>query len=195
MRHLGDRVSALVDGELGHEARDRALAHVAHCAACRQQLDDERAIKERLSAAPTPDPSNAMVAGLLALGEPGDPVPPRTRRMPLAPLVPTLPAPGRRARTGAPRGRAEASNRPPTTVRTRRARRASVGALTFVVLVLGTAFAAGGADQRGRPVVPPAAEFSTEHAATSSGMPLRDTAFDAVTASFGGFTVPAAAGR
>ena len=30
--HLGPRISALVDGELGHEARDRALAHVAHCA-------------------------------------------------------------------------------------------------------------------------------------------------------------------
>ena len=29
--HLGELAAALVDGELGHEARDRALAHLAGC--------------------------------------------------------------------------------------------------------------------------------------------------------------------
>ncbi|MET7613373.1 zf-HC2 domain-containing protein, partial [Streptomyces seoulensis] len=34
-QHLGDRLSALVDGELGHESRDRVLAHLATCCRCR----------------------------------------------------------------------------------------------------------------------------------------------------------------
>ena len=51
MTHLGPRISALVDGELGHEARDRALAHVAHCPTCRESLESERAVKDLLAAA------------------------------------------------------------------------------------------------------------------------------------------------
>jgi hypothetical protein len=42
-------------------------------------------------------------------------------------------------------------------------------------------------------VLPPAAELSVEHAATSAGLPLSDPAFEAVTASFGGLTFPSAA--
>ena len=34
MTHLGDRIAALADGELGHTERDRALAHVAGCPSC-----------------------------------------------------------------------------------------------------------------------------------------------------------------
>ncbi|MGH8894941.1 MAG: zf-HC2 domain-containing protein, partial [Actinomycetes bacterium] len=51
MTHLGDRIAALVDGELDHRARDRALAHVAHCADCRAALDDQRTVKDLLLAA------------------------------------------------------------------------------------------------------------------------------------------------
>jgi hypothetical protein len=55
-------------------------------------------------------------------------------------------------------------------------------------LVLGTAFAAGGSAGAAA-VVPPAAELSVEHAATTSGLPLGDPAFTAVTASFGGLNI------
>ena len=70
----------------------------------------------------------------------------------------------------------------------RRVRYAAVGAVSFAGLMLGTAFAAGGS-QPGTPVLPPTAELSTEHTAATSGLPLRDPAFDAVTTSFGGLTV------
>jgi len=57
-------------------------------------------------------------------------------------------------------------------------------------LVLGTAFAAGGSAGAGAAtIVPPAAELSVEHAATTSGLPLGDPAFTAVTASFGGLGI------
>jgi putative zinc finger protein len=191
VNHLGPRVSPLVDGELGHEARDRALAHVAHCPICREALEAERSIKSLLSSAATPEPSDRLLADLRGLAEPGEPLGPRSRPMPLGPVVPTLPPPGR-----GPLGRRRDSRRPMTggrTTRVVRARYAAAGALSVAGLVLGTAFAAGGSGATGTPaVVPPAAELSVEHAATTSGLPLGDPAFTAVTASFGGLTVPGA---
>ncbi|HEV7932979.1 MAG TPA: zf-HC2 domain-containing protein [Actinomadura sp.] len=57
MSHLGKRLTALVDGELGHEERDRALAHLATCPQCRSEAEELRRLKSRLrslrSAAPT----------------------------------------------------------------------------------------------------------------------------------------------
>jgi hypothetical protein len=62
--------------------------------------------------------------------------------------------------------------------------------------VLGTAFAAGGSAGAGSAtIVPPAAELSVEHAATSSGLPLGDPAFTAVTASFGALTIAGSSPR
>jgi hypothetical protein len=192
--HLGPRVSALVDGELGHEARDRALAHVAHCAPCREALDAERSVKALLRGTDTPAPSASLLAALTNLGEPGEPVAPRPRAMPLGPVVPTLPPPGRGPFSRRHDGRRD-SRRPPA-ARTRRSRVVAAGALSVAGLVLGTAFAAGGtAREPGVPVVPPAAELSVEHAATTGGLPLGDPAFTAVTANFGGLSVQGASGR
>jgi len=186
MSHLGARISALVDGELGHAARDRALAHVAYCSRCRAELEAERAIKDRTTKAAAPPPSAELLASLLSLAEPGEPVPPLPRPMPLAPVVPTLPPPGR-VRSNGPRGRSD--SRGPSMDRTHRLRYAAVGGLAFSGLVFGTAFVAGGAESEpGAPVLPPAATFSTEHTAATAGLPLRDPAFDAVTVSFGGLT-------
>lgn len=195
--HLGQRISALVDGELGHAARDRALSHIAHCATCHAVLEQERRVKDRISTAPAPPASAELTARLRALAEPGDPVPPRDRRMPLAPLVPTLPPPGR-SRTGGPLGRLD-SRRPGSRghasrgrgASARRPRYAAASAVSALALMIGTAFMVGGAPaQPGAPVLPPTAELSVEHAATTAGLPLSDPAFGAVTASFGGLTFP-----
>ncbi|MEU5884900.1 zf-HC2 domain-containing protein [Spirillospora sp. NPDC047279] len=48
MSCLGERLTALVDGELGHEERDRALAHLARCERCRAEADALRRLKGRL---------------------------------------------------------------------------------------------------------------------------------------------------
>jgi Putative zinc-finger len=184
VNHLGARVSALVDGQLRHTERDRALAHVAHCATCREAVDAERSVKTLLSGTPVPALSADLLASLHGLGEPGGPVSPRPRAMPLGPVVPTLPPPGR-----GPFGSRSDSRRPAKGRRTQRVRYAAAGAVSVAGLVLGTAFAAGGAGAGAAAVVPPAAELSVEHAATTSGLPLGDPAFTAVTASFGGLTI------
>jgi len=48
--HLGRWLSALVDGELEGEERDRVLNHVAGCSGCRQEANAMRALKRRLTA-------------------------------------------------------------------------------------------------------------------------------------------------
>lgn len=48
MSCLGERLTALVDGELGHDERDRALAHLARCERCRSEADALRRLKGRL---------------------------------------------------------------------------------------------------------------------------------------------------
>jgi anti-sigma factor RsiW len=199
--HLGKRLSAVVDGELDHPSRERALAHVAHCTECRAALEAERALKSRLAGAPDPRPSSDLRDRLLSLAGPGEPLPPTVSAVPsagpapLAPLIPALPPPGRSRRLGGPSGRRDA-RRPGGRGRAYRTRYVTAGALSVAGLMLGTAFVAGGEPQQpGAPVLPPAAELTVEHAATTSGLPLSDPAFDAVTASFGGLSFPAAPGR
>ncbi|MEV7522436.1 zf-HC2 domain-containing protein [Streptomyces sp. NPDC091371] len=61
-QHLGDRLAALVDGELNHDARERVLAHLATCAKCKAEADAQRRLKSMfVESAPPP-----LSAGLLA---------------------------------------------------------------------------------------------------------------------------------
>ena len=50
MSHLGDELSALVDGELGGAELDRANAHLAACGACRVEANALRRLKHELHA-------------------------------------------------------------------------------------------------------------------------------------------------
>jgi Putative zinc-finger len=184
VNHLGARVSSLVDGQLGNSERDRALSHVAHCATCREAVEAERSVKALLAGSSRPELSERLLANLHGLAEPGGPVSPRPRSMPLGPVVPTLPPPGR-----GPFGSRRDSRRPARGRRVQRVRYAAAGAVSVAGLVLGTAFAAGSTGAGAVPIVPPAAELSVQHAATTSVLPLGDPAFTAVTASFGGLNV------
>ncbi|WP_426566027.1 hypothetical protein ACPPVT_05530 [Angustibacter sp. McL0619] len=74
---LGARVAALADGTMRPDVRDRALAHTLTCPTCRDAVDVERLTVERLRSLHDPDPSPGLLATLYAMGEPGDPVPPR----------------------------------------------------------------------------------------------------------------------
>ncbi|WP_030747319.1 zf-HC2 domain-containing protein [Streptomyces griseus] len=73
-QHLGDRLAALVDGELGHDTRERVLAHLATCARCKAEADAQRALKNVFASSGAPQPSEGFLARLQGLpGGPGDP--------------------------------------------------------------------------------------------------------------------------
>ncbi|HEV3173476.1 MAG TPA: zf-HC2 domain-containing protein [Actinocrinis sp.] len=74
--HLGARLGALVDGELAHDDRDRALAHLAGCVQCRTLVESERALKEQLGAMPMPEPSARLMAALFQIPQTEAPPPP-----------------------------------------------------------------------------------------------------------------------
>src|SRR6266700_1266197 len=70
MSHLGNRLSALVDGELDGAELDRAHAHLAGCQQCRAEAAELRALKQKL---------RALMTGAPAASRPG-PVRPRPAR-------------------------------------------------------------------------------------------------------------------
>ncbi|MFD3656157.1 anti-sigma factor family protein [Streptomyces sp. NPDC058620] len=71
-QHLGDRLAALVDGELKHDARDRVLAHLATCCKCKAEADAQRRLKSVFAQSAPPSPSEGFLARLQGLpGGPG----------------------------------------------------------------------------------------------------------------------------
>jgi anti-sigma factor RsiW len=50
MTHVGQRLSALIDGELDGEGRDRVLVHLAKCESCRAEAVALRTLKRRMHA-------------------------------------------------------------------------------------------------------------------------------------------------
>jgi anti-sigma factor RsiW len=60
-RHVGDALSAFVDGELSELEADVVSAHVAHCAACAAELEDIRAARALLRTLPAVDAPFGLV--------------------------------------------------------------------------------------------------------------------------------------
>jgi anti-sigma factor RsiW len=98
MGHLGDRVSALLDGQLSPTEEERAWAHVHACHECRDVVEREGWVKTRLaglsfetSAAPS-SLKGSLLSSLSAGPHPGDayllaePPHPRPRRVALVAL-------------------------------------------------------------------------------------------------------------
>lgn len=67
MSHLGERISAFVDGELAASDRDRVLSHLASCESCRFEAEMLRRLKRRLCHLDTPGPSVDLVGRLSSL--------------------------------------------------------------------------------------------------------------------------------
>jgi hypothetical protein len=93
-QHLGDRLSAFVDGELTDDSRDRVLAHLATCPQCKTAAAEQRRLKSVVAASELPAISAGLLARLQGLpgmdgGGPGDGDGPRDlpgdRGMPPAP--------------------------------------------------------------------------------------------------------------
>lgn len=169
---LGDRISGLADGSLPADVRDRGLAHVTGCDTCREALDVERLLVDRLRELPAPAPSDALLARLLALGETGGPLPPRpgrvagTPRQPTAVLVGLSPPPR-------PAARAAGSTRPHGRREQRRSRRVLVAAAGVLGLGVIAVTALGSAlPSSGPGVVPPVDQLITQHGITGRENPF-----------------------
>jgi anti-sigma factor RsiW len=67
MSHLDDLAAALVDNELDHDARDRALSHITRCAPCRAEVDAQRRLKALLANQADPEVSIDLTMRLLVL--------------------------------------------------------------------------------------------------------------------------------
>jgi len=164
MSHLGDRLSALVDGELDGAERDRAHAHLAGCEQCRAEAAELRALKRKLRGLTERAPAEAdMTRRLIAITGPGGPMPPRRRLMRLAPRPPAAPA--------APAAR---GTRRPGLVRRVRRRYVVLGTVSLVVGLGTAAFSAGGGSQTvpGPRITPPVEMYSVEHAITTGQVPF-----------------------
>jgi hypothetical protein len=174
MSHLGDRLSAFVDGELDGAERDKASAHLARCEQCRAEAASLRDLKRQLRALAADSSTLAaaemdVTRRLMAMTGIGSTQPPRRRlrvlsRTPrgLRPPGPG-PGPGLGGRGGSPGPRAA-----------RRHRRYLVFGTVSIVVGLGTAaFTAGGGDPGPGPKITPQMElYSEEHAITTGEVPF-----------------------
>lgn len=159
-----ETLSALVDGALSHDERDRTYAHLAGCAACRGEVDGLRTLKARLSglAATTPPPPPDLQEALRRLAVAQGPAPP-----PSAPVL--------------------VSVRRPAVVRHSRRHRAlrrssAVGGLAALgvgaVLLLG-----GGEAPSTTPVDPGSEVFVVDYASTAGDVPVARPVTSAVSVS------------
>jgi anti-sigma factor RsiW len=188
MSHLGDLLSALVDGELSGAELDRANAHLAACGACRVEAHALRRLKHDLHslAEPAGVTDNDQITGrLLALaarsgadaqvprqrkgGNPGDPSGPANlgRRGPRR-----LRVTGRRRGTGHYTVTARVRR---AAVHQRRGRYVLWTTLSLIVVGIGTAFGLGGGST-GPKVTPQLEVFDAQHAVTSGDVPFADPA-------------------
>jgi len=91
--HLGELLSACVDGELSGEARDAAERHLTSCAECRAAYDDLLRLARRSEALDDRPPARDLWPGIAARISAGATVIPLvTRRRRLALSVPQLAA-------------------------------------------------------------------------------------------------------
>jgi anti-sigma factor RsiW len=200
--HLGEQISALVDGELSGAELDRANAHLATCEQCRAEAAEMRQLKRELRALAAPpaageadghvpaEAADALTRRLLAMAGPGGPVPSRRLRREQHAWDRRrgrLPGGGR-----PPRGRAgmRASERPPADGQPysrrrpggpsggprRRGRYVLWSAVSLVVVGIGTAaFSMGGSTAEPGPKITPQLEmYSVEHALTFGDVPFPD---------------------
>jgi len=168
-----DKLSAVVDGQLDHDSRDKVLSHLVGCDTCRAEVDAQRRLKARMAALEAPDPSTDLMQRLMGVSsfatEPREEVRPVLTPAPtLFPQRSAFPA----ARTGASRPGA------PRPIRSRRRTGvlSAAGSAAAVASLLGTAFVVGDPARSEQPpaLQPPMTSFSTDHASTTGGAPFAD---------------------
>jgi anti-sigma factor RsiW len=148
MSHLGQRLSALIDSELSDFERDRVLAHLVRCDACRGEAIALRTLKRRINALGETMADTALTGRLIAMA-----------------------AAAERGSWGS-RGSRLPGHRYPS------ARYVAAGIFTCVVVGLGaTAFVVGGGEQPSGPKVTPAVDmYLTQHAIVTGSLPVAPSA-------------------
>ena len=174
MSHLGELLSALVDGELSGAELDRANAHVAACGACRVEANALRRLKHELRSLAEVSEADDITGRLLALAsqvEQDAPVPVRyldrerdRRRQP--------PAARRRGPYSGSSGRRR------RLIGRRRGRYVLWSTVSLVVVGIGTAaFGMGGGSGSTGPQITPQLEvFDVQHAIYSGDVPFEEPA-------------------
>ncbi len=144
MSHPGQRLSALVDGELSETERDRVLAHLAGCPPCRREAIALRALKQRMTSLGDAAAGTDLVHRLLAMSP--------------------APAPGWAA--------GEALARPQRPVLLRPVPVAAAASSLVVAGLAAAAFLAGGGSPAPAPTVTPAVDvFMIQHVITPGTEP------------------------
>ena len=188
MSHLGERLSALVDGELDGAERDKATAHLAHCEQCRAEAAGLRDLKRQLRSLAADSPAVAaaeadMMNRLMSMAGLGhNQTRPRnhglaarrrlhtlhTLRTPRGLRPPAAGGKGNPGNTG--------SRGPRRTHLSRYHRRYLViGTMSIVVSLGAAAFSAGGGDPvpaQVPKITPQLQLFSVDHALTSGEVPF-----------------------
>lgn len=176
MKHLDEHVSDLVDDRLDHDERDRALAHMASCAQCRESVEHERFAKSVLGAASDVEVPDALTDKLLALAEPAGPLPPDdvdTAGVDVAAWG--EPAVGPHTRMASHRHhRGSFIDRHRRGVRVAAGGMVGTGAVLMLLATLGAP--STGRDQAPTAVVPPLEQFTVEHARSTGGLPFSEPA-------------------
>ena len=175
MSHLGDLLSAHVDGELDGTEQDKVSVHLARCQQCRAEAVELRTLKRQLGELAIEVPAEAdlalrvlEIARLAEAAGPTGPVKAKRRAPSRGPGSPARGSSGNSGNSGP--GGPRASRRPRLT---RRRRYVMLGTVS-IVMGLGTAaFTIGGGDAAPGPRIIPQVElYSEEHAITTGGVPF-----------------------
>jgi anti-sigma factor RsiW len=152
--HLGHRLSALIDGELDGDERDRVLVHLARCEPCRSEAVALRTLKRRMNALGEAAADSALTMRLMGLARSGQPSGP----------WPALAGPGSQAS-------AARELRPAWYV--------TFGAAAAVLVGVGAAaFLAGGGGGQPEPSVTPAVDtYVMQHDLTTGVVPASSSSF------------------
>jgi hypothetical protein len=171
--HLGQRLSALIDGELAGSERERVLVHMARCGSCRDEVAALRMLKQRMNALGEAAAGAGLTGRLMGLSELMGLDDARLAGLPSGETVWPPPAPPggwpvRRPATGGPIGGGSATggmngtaelSHPETGHGSRDDQRASwyflTGSLAVFLAGLGTAAFIAGGDAQARAPAPP----------------------------------------
>ena len=169
MTHLGEQISALIDGELTGAELDRANAHLAACERCRAEAAEMRQLKRALRALFEVDCDDELTRRLLREAGPGGPVPSRQDRREQYQR-----GRGKGPRDKRPRGSGRGGRGDGDAARSR-ARYVVWSAVSLFVVGIGAAaFSMGGGGAPAPKITPQLEMFSVEHAIVSGTVPELD---------------------